>query len=215
MNTQVTDPLILTDKQWGYTAGLIDYTDFTVTEFSDVMHILLDAREALNYTPTTPKSAAMPGLDAIELWDTGDDENEDLVLTVAITRVLILATDPIAITEFRADVPEGPAAARFVLEKLIAHRNELTAALAEYSTTGTTGGPSPKDATIVGDALVCPHCTAGDSIVEIDFDTRKNPVSPISDHAVGVLQRSPNHRTLRFECSACGGAVTIPYEVTY
>lgn len=214
MNAPATD-LILTDEQWGHIAELTDYTDYTAAEFDNVLWILLDARETLNYTPSTPPGAAMAGLDAIELWDTGDNDSEDLILTVSITGALTLATNPIKITAFRADVPKGPAAARFALEQILTRRNELVQALSTYTVTGAAEGAAPKDASIIGDVLICPHCTRTDSIVEIDYDLRRNPVYAGGADVVAVHQQDTNYRTARFECSACGGQVTMPYEVTH
>lgn len=211
MHTAPAD-LTLTDEQWGHITEINDYSDFTADEFSRVEFIQLDALEALN---TAPAAVEMPGLNAINLWDIGDDDNEDLLLTVSITPTLTLTSHTLKIAEFRADIPTGPAAARYALEQIIAHRNQLVQALLEYTTTGATAGPAPKDATILGEVLICPHCNVTDSIVEIDFDTRRNPIDVIHADAVGVRQKSPNHRTLRFECAACGGHVTLPYEVAY
>ncbi|MGP4027349.1 hypothetical protein [Actinomadura sp. 3N407] len=158
----------------------------------------------------------MPQVGEIALWDTSDaDGHDDLVLTVQISDDLRVATSPIEISAFRADVPEGPGAARFALEKILSLRNDLVQALAGYAATGKSDGPAPKDAAIHGGSLICPHCTASDGIVEIDSDTRRNPGAAIDADAVSVHQESSNYATVRFECAACGGEITIPFEVAY
>ncbi|WP_433330014.1 hypothetical protein [Spirillospora sp. CA-294931] len=80
---------------------------------------------------------------------------------------------------------------------------------------GERGAPSIEDAQIIDGRLRCPHCTACDTIVEVDSDTRRNEVSASGADSVIVIQSDSCYATDRYECSACQGVVDLPYDITF
>lgn len=91
---------------------------------------------------------------------------------------------------------------------------DLAGQLAPYATWPNKS--KPPDASVRDGALVCPHCDARASIVEVDSDTRHNPVHVIASSEnvrLFVVETEPSREIDRFECRRCKGEVNLPYEI--
>ncbi|MFF0250323.1 hypothetical protein ACWEU6_12910 [Streptosporangium sandarakinum] len=116
-------PVELTGKQWAaLPAG--DLNGLTIHGFSDVENVLVLAKKALGYLPDDDPLRC-PALSQIHLWDTGNDDNDDLMITVDVPG-LRLATELIEIRSFQAanDTPGEPVL-RAVLTEILTYRNRI------------------------------------------------------------------------------------------
>ncbi|WP_380162671.1 hypothetical protein [Kineococcus sp. R86509] len=75
----------------------------------------------------------------------------------------------------------------------------------------------------LGDAphLQCPHCESLDTLAEIDLSERCNQIGELDygldgrseDLFAFVAEDDHNYRSDHYECTDCGGHVTIPHRV--
>lgn len=129
MNAQANQPPSLTPAQWAVVLCVSsDYDGFSVEEFTDIETVLLDAQSTLGRLPTD-HALALPEVRQIEVWDTSDAQNTDLIITVDLPG-LRLASDRVEVSSFARAGLDGSDAAQAVLGELLGHRNRLLADLA-------------------------------------------------------------------------------------
>lgn len=117
------DVLVITDEQWQTVVAAGEFGEYEPAEhFTDIEKVLIDACNALSY------GSERSPLAEIALWETGDDANNDFLMTVDTATGVRLASLCIGVSGYHG-YGRGPDGARAVLQDLIDLRNSLVAGL--------------------------------------------------------------------------------------
>lgn len=141
-NPTNTAPAELNDDQWAAILAEMATSrtgDQTIGDFTEVESVLNLARDALVHLDMR-NPLHSPALAQIAIWDTSDDNNADLFITVHLSDSFRLASELIEIETLRAanDTPGEPVI-RLVINELLSHRNQAMAALAAMTSAQETG----------------------------------------------------------------------------
>ncbi|MFI6637180.1 hypothetical protein ACIBI7_50565 [Nonomuraea fuscirosea] len=129
-----TRSITLTDAQWDLVLAGIK-PGFTLDGFDSVQNIVIRAHDALRHKLGEDDPRRIDAISDMDVWAVADSRNGDIFLTVALAPRVALKSDLIDMVDIKATVNgvPGPAAARAVLTRLLAQRNEVCEAYVEVA----------------------------------------------------------------------------------